>query len=298
MSRRLSFPPFLLTFAACSGGSPPVTPTVSLPIVVGGFSSPESITHDPIADVYLVSNIAGSPFDADHEGYISRLAPDGTVLAARWIDGLDAPKGVAAGGDLVAVADLAVLRRFDRKTGAPVDVIAIPGATFLNGVEPDGDGGGFFVTDSGMKGVAEAPGMAPTGSDAVLHVARDGGVTAIARGADLALPNGLALAGDTLYMVGFGGRALVGFDRAGARRDAADLGAGYLDGLAVTPGGCVLVSSMEARAVLAGRPGGTFAPALAEVIAADLGLDVTRGRLLLPLLTENQVKLVASPTCE
>jgi sugar lactone lactonase YvrE len=298
MSRSLSLSAFLAACTSSSPTTPPApAPSPALPIIVEGLASPESATHDPAADVYLVSNIDGSPFEADHRGHVSRIAPDGRVVAARWLDGLDAPKGVAVGGDLVAVADLGVLRRFDRRSGAPVDAIAIPDATFLNGVEPDGDGGAFFVTDSGMKGVAEPPGMAPTGSDAIHRVARDGTVTTVARGAELAMPNGLAAAGDTLYMVGFGGRAVVPFDRAGTRGAPIELGAGYLDGLVAAGDGCIYVSSLEASAILAGRAGGTFAPVTRDVIAADVGLDGVRGRLLLPLLTENRLQIIALPPC-
>jgi sugar lactone lactonase YvrE len=282
----------LAAAVACAHPAPP-----RLPLVVDGLASPESVVHDPVADVYLVTNIDGSPFEADHRGHVSRIAPDGTMVAARWIEGLDAPKGIAVGGDLIAVADLGVLRRFERTTGRVVDVITIPGATFLNGVGPDGDEGAFHVSDSGMKGTTEDPGMAPTGSDAVHRVARDGTVTTLARGTDLAMPNGLARHDDTLYLVGFAGRSVVTFDAAGGRGVTLDVGAGYLDGLVVAAAGCVLVSSLETQAVLAGRAGGGFAPVISGVSAADLGLDAGRGRLLLPLLTENRLKIVALPAC-
>jgi len=187
-----------------------------------------------------------------------------------------------------------VLRRFDRRTGAAVDVIVIPGATFLNGVEPDGDRGDFFVSDSGMKGIAEDPGMAPTGTDAIHRVARDGTVTTVVRGTELAMPNGLAAGAGKLRFVGFGGRAVV---TAGGGVAPHDVGAGFLDGLVITDGGCTLVSSMERQAVLAARAGGAFAPVIPDVTAADIGLDARRGRLLLPLIMENQLRIIPLPAC-
>jgi hypothetical protein len=285
--------------AACSSAAPPPAPAPapSLPIVVEGFATPESVVHDPVADVYLVTSIEGSPFAPDGNGHVSRLSPDGAMLARRWLDGLDAPKGIAVGGDLIAVADLGVLRRFDRASGAVIDAIAIPGATFLNGVEPDGDGGDFFVSDSGMKGIAEDPGMAPTGTDALYRVARNGAIATLARGPELAMPNGLAAAGDRLHLVGFAGRAVATFDARDTLEATTDIGAGYLDGLVATAGGCLLVSSMETQAVLAGRAGAAFAPVIRGVVAADIGLDATRGRLLLPLITANQLRIVALPGC-
>lgn len=293
MSKLTLFALVLLT--ACAGSPEPAgTPAPPLPITVDGLATPESAVHDPAADVYLVTSIDGSPFAADGRGHVTRISPDGEILAARWLDGLDAPKGIAVGGDLIAVADLAVLRRFDRTTGAAVDVIAVPGATFLNGVEPDGDGGDFFVSDSGMKGIAEDPGMAPTGTDAIHRVARDGTITTVARGTELAMPNGLATSAGTLRFVGFGGRAVI---TVGGGAAAHEVGAGFLDGLVITAAGCTLVSSMERQAVLAAGPGAAFAPVLADVTAADLGLDARRGRLLLPLIMQDQLRIVPLPAC-
>ena len=51
------------------------------------FQTPESVLYDPVADVYLVSNINGDPTAKDNNGFISRIGPDGTVMAAKWIAG-------------------------------------------------------------------------------------------------------------------------------------------------------------------------------------------------------------------
>ena len=73
-------------------------------IRVGGFSTPESVLHDPEADIYLVSNINGSPLERDGNGFISRVTPDGKVETLKFIAGgvkgvtLNAPKGMAITG--------------------------------------------------------------------------------------------------------------------------------------------------------------------------------------------------------
>ncbi|MBA2564759.1 MAG: hypothetical protein H0V09_04970, partial [Gemmatimonadetes bacterium] len=83
-----------------------------------GFLTPESVVHDEASDVYLVSNINGSPFAADDNGFISRLSPEGEVLDLRWIDGgneavnLNGPKGLAIRGDSLFAADLDSVRIF------------------------------------------------------------------------------------------------------------------------------------------------------------------------------------------
>src|SRR3970282_2965143 len=69
------------------------------------FHTPESSLYDAAEDVYLVANINGSPTAADGNGFISRIGPDGQVLALKWIAGtvsgvtLHAPKGMAIVGD-------------------------------------------------------------------------------------------------------------------------------------------------------------------------------------------------------
>ena len=71
--------------AAEEVASSPATDAVLVDDV--GFSTPESVLHDPTADVYLVSNIVGNPAEVDGDGFISRLSPSGEVLELRWIDG-------------------------------------------------------------------------------------------------------------------------------------------------------------------------------------------------------------------
>src|SRR5689334_5585637 len=56
---------------------------------VGGFATPESCTWDPDDRVWYVSNIGGD----SEPGWISRLDEDGAVLDAKWVEGLNDPKG-------------------------------------------------------------------------------------------------------------------------------------------------------------------------------------------------------------
>jgi sugar lactone lactonase YvrE len=283
------------TVAAASPAAPAPSPSGAL--VVDGFEAPESVLHDPVADVYLVSNINGSPFARDGNGYVSRVAPDGRVLERRWITGLDAPKGSAVAGDVLAVADLTVLRRFDRRTGAARDVVAVPGAVFLNDVAAGPDGS-FFVSDSALR--EGGHGFEGTGSDAIYRVAPDGAVTAVARGAGLEQPNGLAVAGDELLMVPLGGSTLRRFALDGTAHGASELPAGMLDGLVALPEGCVLVSSWRAPAVFAGRASGPFTALVPRTTAADIGFDARRRRLLMPLMAEGQLRIepLRAPACE
>src|SRR5215471_16504414 len=88
-----------------------VAPVLAQKIVVSGFDTPESVVHDTVADVYLVSNVgSGDPGALDHNGFISRVSPSGVVLQLKWIqDGvngavLNGPKGIALRGNVLYVA--------------------------------------------------------------------------------------------------------------------------------------------------------------------------------------------------
>ena len=151
----------LATKVALALGFILAVPLFGAQIIVNGFSTPESVVHDTQADVYLVSNINGDPrgFNDNH-GFISRVSPDGTIVALKWIQGgvngavLHAPKGIALRGDVLYVADCDTLRTFDRTTGAPLANIVMPnpflyfdGSMFLNDVAVSSNGT-VFLSDS------------------------------------------------------------------------------------------------------------------------------------------------------
>ena len=83
--------------ADVSAGAPAVARTV----ISEGLAVPESAVYDQNRDVYLVSNINGSPSEADNNGYILVVDPANDFEATRWASGgengvtLNAPKGMA-----------------------------------------------------------------------------------------------------------------------------------------------------------------------------------------------------------
>jgi hypothetical protein len=259
-----------------------------------GFATPESVLHDPLTDSYFVSNINGSPLEADDNGFISLLTPEGQVANLKWIDGasdsvtLHAPKGMAVVGGFLYVADLTTIRRFDRRTGAPQGEFPVPGASFLNDVAAAADGSVYF-TDSGFR--AGAGGFEPSGTDAVYRLRPEGGLDTLARGDSLGRPNGIALAGDTVWVVSFGSGELYRVVN-GGRADIQKLPKGTLDGLVIVVGD-LFVSSWEGKSLFRGRPAGPFAEALKGLDApADIGHDMWRNRILIPLFNENEVRFV------
>jgi sugar lactone lactonase YvrE len=284
--------PLAVALACAPAEREPAADAAPIEIANAGFATPESMLHDPAADVYLVSNINGVPSDQDDNGFISRIGPDGAVLTLKWIDGatdavtLHAPKGMAIKGDTVFVADIDVVRMFDRSTGAPLGARAVPGATFLNDVAVGPDGT-VYVTDTGIRISAE--GMQETGTDAVYRLTADGAI-AVVRGADLGHPNGIVVDTTGIVVVSFGSGAVYRIDPAtGARTDLLAPPQGGLDGVVALSDGSLLVSSWTGSRVY--RLAAAGATMMGDSVAspADIGLDARRSRVLIPVFTENKV---------
>ena len=286
----------LLLAAACREGRQAPRHEQAILLRNAGFASPESVLHDPLSDLYYVSNINGAPLAADDNGFVSVVSSQGKLLALKAIDGaspavtLNAPKGMAVAQGFLYVADINVIRRFDRRTLEPRGEIPVPGASFLNDVAADGAGNLYF-TDSGLK--AEGSGLGPSGTDAVYRLTPAGKLDTLAHGTELDRPNGIAVneRGDSVWVVSYGSNELYRV-AGGHKTDIVKLPKGGLDGLVLLNGDAI-VSSWEGKALYRGRPGGSFEEILGHLDApADIGLDIWRYRLLIPLFNKNEVWIV------
>ncbi|HEX2189963.1 MAG TPA: SMP-30/gluconolactonase/LRE family protein [Longimicrobiaceae bacterium] len=266
-----------------------------------GFSTPESVRYDLEQDVYFVTSIVGNPSAKDGAGFVSRLRPDGTVESLRWIEGgrggatLNAPKGMALSGDTLWVADVDAVRAFHRRTGAPLATVELGalGAAFLNDVARGPDGA-LYVTDTGIA--IDAQGAAkPVAPGRVFRL--DGaGARVVLQGDALAMPNGIAAdpAGGFL-LAPAGGPAVQRWTPGEAAPRAVAEGPGSWDGVEVLPDGRVLVSSWADGAVHELRDG-SLRPLVQGVKSpADLGVDTRRGRVAVPLFTEDRVEIWTIP---
>jgi sugar lactone lactonase YvrE len=269
--------------------SAPAPDSLSVP----GFQTPESVLHDEVADVYLVSNINGQPVGKDDNGFISQVAPDGTVRQLKWIDGanptvtLHAPKGLAIIADTLFVSDIDSVRAFSRTTGAPIGARGVRGATFLNDLAAGG--GVLYVSDSGLK-----PDFTSSGTDAVYRF--DGNrAVAVARGATLHGPNGLAVGPDGVIIVPFGGKGVMRAPATGPAATATqvlEMPVGQLDGVVRLADGSLLVSSWETNTVYHVDPQNQVHAILPNMQSpADIGYDARRNRVLIPLFQANRLEI-------
>lgn len=273
--------------AGCRRAENAAAGAASGPAVISGvgFAGPAAVLHDSDFDRYYVANANGLPGVADDNGFISLLSSSGDTIALRWIDGaskdvsLGAPKGMAVAGSFLYVADITTIRRFDRRSGAPHGEVPISGAVALNDIDAAGDETLYF-TDSGDS----------TSAGAVYRLSPAGTLDTLARGPELDHPTGIAVTGDSVWVVNRAGEM---YRVAGGKRlDVVKLPSAGLEGLVIFAGDA-FVSTSDGRSVLRGKLGGPFSPLLSDVDApASLGHDVWRNRILVPLFSSNEVRIV------
>jgi hypothetical protein len=143
---------------------------------------------DTASGSVFVSMIAGQPGDRDGNGRILKATPDGTVVAASWVTGLNAPKGLRSHDGTLWTADIDEVIGIDIASGRVTSRIKIDGAQFLNDVAT-GDDGTVYVSDMLASKI---------------HAVKDGKAAVFAEGDDLEYPNGLLVEGDRLIVGGWG----------------------------------------------------------------------------------------------
>jgi sugar lactone lactonase YvrE len=289
-----------IAVAADCHRAPPVTPSVSNVRVISGvgFNQPENLVYDSAADVYYVSNLGpGDPAARDDNGYISKVASDGRVIAARWIAGgsaavtLDAPKGLTIRGDTLVVADVGAVRFFNRVTGTPIRMETIPGVA-MNDVAYAADGS-LWITDSGPERTT-TPVDTSKDEDAVWRLAPNGRVTAVARGLSLDRPDGLVLDGNSALVTTFAANRIERVsDGTGKSTVVATLGGGKVDGLRRMVDGSLIATSWDAQKVWS--LDAAFRPhtLLSGVVSpAGVAVDTRHHRLAVTSMKGNSLYLV------
>jgi hypothetical protein len=262
---------------------------------------PKSVLWDAGQDVYLVSNINGESAIPNRNGFLSKIGPDGKVIALKFVDGskkgseLNAPKGMAIIGDILYVADISVVRKFDRKTGKAKGEIKIPNAIFLNDLSASPDGKTLYVSDSAVT--FKAGNFAGTGNDAIYTInVKKGSVAVLISDEALHWPSGLLADEDGVWVVALGANHLFHVDQQGGTGPATRLPKGGLDGIVKLGDGSFLVSSWEASAIYRGFPRGEFKEVISGIPSpADIGLDSKRNTLLIPIFQKSAVQFVPLP---
>jgi sugar lactone lactonase YvrE len=271
---------------------------------VAGFLTPESVLHDPVQDIYFVSNINGRGTTRDNNGFISRVKPDGAVENLRFIEGgrngvtLNAPKGLALLGDTLWVADIDLVRAFDARSGAPLDSVSLAGddAIFLNDLAVAVTGA-LYVTDTGIR-FDDVGNVLHPGPDRVFRIDTDRTVTVAVRGDSTGFggPNGIALdsLGKRFIIVPLQAQTVLAWKPGDKAPSVVARGAGGFDGVEMV-GASILAASWADSSIT--RFTGSQASKLITGIPtpADIGYDARRNRVLVPVLSGNRVEIWQLP---
>ena len=111
-----------------------------VPVIIGGFSSPESVVATPDGSRFFVSNVGAElkPSAKDNDGFISELSPEGKVVNMRFLPGdgevLNAPKGLVILDNTIYTTDIDRVVGFDLTTREKVFELDLSseGTVFLN----------------------------------------------------------------------------------------------------------------------------------------------------------------------
>jgi len=191
--------------------------------VTGGFSAPEGVAYAD--DVLFISNVAGEGNEKDGEGWISRLSLDGEMLNEKWLEGLNAPKGMAVRDGKLFVSDYDAYHVIDIETAQIENTYPVEGAGFLNDITVWQ--GGVYMSDSGSARIFQVD---VNGYKEWLADDRLSGI------------NGLTADGDRLLIATMDSGSLL--ETLGAR-DLTEIATGMenADGIALLDDGSYLVSS-------------------------------------------------------
>ena len=254
--------------------------------VFGSFHFTESCTFDPQRNLILSMNAGARGDNAEADGYVSLINPDGSVHTSKWIgatrEGLDlnSPIGSAIANGVLYTVDSGFVRSFDLETGRPLRSIAVPDAGFLNGIA---------VTDDGTAYVSETrPGQL------IYRVSPDGNSTVFAQGDPLNLPNGVALDNEgNIVVVNIGSNAVISYNPAGeiVRTEyAAESGN---DGVVVLADGTKYVTSVRYGSIsrlVAGQETTVIATGIPS--AASMCYDSVQNQLVVPMNPNNALAFI------
>ncbi len=146
---------------------------------------PESVlVHE---NKFYVSNMSGPGNLKDGKGWISTIDKKGKIIQGKWVEGLNAPKGLGIYKGHLYTGDIDEVAMIDLKKKT-VTKIPVPGAKLLNDIVID-PSGNLYVSDTFGSKIYKIDLKTQEVKELVsLNEA----------------PNGLLLMGDTLLIAGYG----------------------------------------------------------------------------------------------
>ncbi len=234
----------------------------------------ESVCYNPEKDVLYVACINGNPAEKDGNGFIAQVSTSGKIVDQKWIEGLNAPKGMGVFEGKLYVTDIDRIVEIEIKQGQIVNDYMVEGAEFLNDISIDGSGN-VFVSDARMNKI---------------HLLADNTVETWLESEMLKGPNGL-FAEDGHLLIGISGSVLKVDIETKAIEVYVENTTG-IDGLEADGNGNYLISDWQGHVNLI-APGKEMMLLLdttpAKINAADIEFIISKDLLLIPTFFDNRV---------
>lgn len=284
--------------------------------VYGAIYSAESCSYDAERGVLVVPNRGVPQRVEPNNAWVSLINSDGSVHTARWIGiqspddrgrltpplVLNDPLGSDIADGLLYVADrdggtspddpsVAVVRRFDLRTGAPAGEARIEGSPWINDIEVTDDGT-VYATQTGDLGSDPDP-----DTWRVWRVDPDGTASVLVQGEPLRQPNGIAFDPQgNIVVANYGNADVLTFSPSGQLLETEHAAQPGSDGLVIMPDGTKYVSSVAQGGVSRIRPGEP-AELIARNIpsAASMCYDAGADQLVIPMNANNGLAFLAVP---
>jgi hypothetical protein len=248
-----------------------------------------------------------------NDAFVSFINHDGSVHTARWIGVqgpadrsrltpplvLNEPYGSDIVNGVLYVADrdgstsasdpsVAVIRKFDMRTGAPAGEIHVQGVDWINDIAVARDGT-IYATRTGDRGDNANP-----ATWQVWKIAPDGAASVFVQGAPLRWPNGVAIdPHGSIVVVNTGNADVLTFSSSGQLLKTEQAAQAGSDGLVIMPDESKYVSSVVNGGVSRIRPGRP-AELIARNIpsAASMCYDAGANQLVIPMNPNNGLAFI------
>ena len=282
----------------------------------GAIYSAESCSYDAERGVIVVPN-RGVPQNVQtNNAWVSFINHDGSVHTARWIGvqnpadraaltpplvlnepyGSDIAKGVLYladrdGGTSPSDPSVAVVRKFDMKTGAPAGEVKVEKVGWFNDLEV-ADDGTIYGTVTGVGGQTPDP-----ASWQVWKIAPNGTASVFVQGPPLRQPNGVGIDGQgNIVVLNMGTDEILTFSPTAQLLTTEKAAQAGSDGIVIMPDGTKYISSVQNGGVSRIRPGQP-AELIASNIpsAASMCYDAGANQLVIPMNPNNGLAFVPLP---
>lgn len=287
------------------GGFQPISSNVK---VFGAINNAESCIYDAERELIVVPSMGARQNVQENNAWVSLINSDGSVHTTKWIGVqnsnrrsklspplvLNDPLGSEIANGVLYFADrdggtsgddptVAVIRRFDLKTGEPMEDIRIEESLWINDIAV-ADDGTIYTTQTGDLGQNPDP-----QSWRVWEISPEGSISAFAIGNPINIPNGIAIDTDgNIVVVNFGNRNVLTYSPGGklVKTEKAVQAGG--DGIEIMPDGTKYISSVTQGGISRIRPG-EQAELIAENIpsAASICYDSSANRLVIPMTSQS-----------